>query len=415
MQYSIVVPFFNEQENVPPLYMKLTEVMDAVGGRYELVFVDDGSRDNTFKVLSDIYDHDRRVNLVRLRRNFGQTAALKAGFDFAVGEIIISMDGDLQHDPDEIPSFLAKINEGYDLVSGWRHDRQDHWLMRRIPSRAANWMMARLSGIELHDFGTTFKAYRREIIQEIQLYGELHRFIPALASSMGAKIAEVPIVNLERKSGKSNYGIGRTIRVFFDLIIVKFLLDYSTRPLQFFGLLGMSGAGIGFLVGLFLIYEKFYHHVPIMSEHGPLMLLAVALLVSGAQFISMGLLGEIIARTYYESQNKPIYALREVKTRREELATRQSRRVRRKIPSADCETADCETMWSADIPVRRRCFNDSQAMTFCPAHGARHRVRLRLDPGVGAGNRRSGRRAILHSSKGRTGRPADWNSPAAPK
>ncbi len=319
MQYSIVVPFFNEQENVPPLYMKLTEVMDAVGGRYELVFVDDGSRDNTFKVLSDIYDHDRRVNLVRLRRNFGQTAALKAGFDFAVGEIIISMDGDLQHDPDEIPSFLAKINEGYDLVSGWRHDRQDHWLMRRIPSRAANWMMARLSGIELHDFGTTFKAYRREIIQEIQLYGELHRFIPALASSMGAKIAEVPIVNLERKSGKSNYGIGRTIRVFFDLIIVKFLLDYSTRPLQFFGLLGMSGAGIGFLVGLFLIYEKFYHHVPIMSEHGPLMLLAVALLVSGAQFISMGLLGEIIARTYYESQNKPIYALREVKTRREQL------------------------------------------------------------------------------------------------
>ena len=185
IRYSIVVPFFNEQENIPPLYMKLTEVMDAIGEPYELVFVDDGSRDNTFKVLSEIYEHDRRVNLVRLRRNFGQTAGLKAGFDFARGEIIISMDGDLQHDPEEIPRFLEKIEEGYDLVSGWRHARSDHWLMRQFPSRVANWMMAKLSGIDLHDFGTTFKAYRREIIQEIQLVrrtaplysraGQLHR------------------------------------------------------------------------------------------------------------------------------------------------------------------------------------------------------------------------------------------------
>src|SRR5712691_10600298 len=289
IQYSIVVPFYNEQENIPPLYMKLTEVMDGIGEPYELVFVDDGSRDNTFKVLSDIYEHDRRVNLVRLRRNFGQTAGLKAGFDFARGEVIVSMDGDLQHDPDE------------------------------IPSRVANWMMAKLSGIELHDFGTTFKAYRREIIQEIQLYGELHRFIPALASSTGAKIAEVPIGNPQRKNGKSNYGIGRTIRVFLDLLIVKFLLDYSTRPLQFFGLLGMGGAGLGSLLGCFLAYEKFYQHKAIMAEHGPLMLLAVALFISGVQFMSMGLLGEIIARTYYESQNKPIYALREVKSHRKEM------------------------------------------------------------------------------------------------
>ncbi len=319
IRYSIVVPFFNEQENVYPLYMKLTEVMEALGEPYELVFVDDGSRDNTFKVLSDIYEHDRCVNLVRLRRNFGQTAGLKAGFDFARGEIIISMDGDLQHDPEEIPRFLEKMAEGYDLVSGWRHARRDHWLMRQIPSRVANWMMAKLSGIELHDFGTTFKAYRREVIQEIRLYGELHRFIPALASSAGARIAEVPIVNLERKSGKSNYGIGRTIRVFLDLIIVKFLLDYATRPLQFFGLLGMSGAGLGLAAAGFLVYEKFYHHVPIMMEHGPLMLLAVTLLVSGMQFMSMGLLGEMMSRTYYESQNKPIYTLREVKSRRNEL------------------------------------------------------------------------------------------------
>ncbi len=319
IRYSVVVPFYNEQENIPPLYMKLTEVMDAIGEPYELVFVDDGSKDDTFKVLSEIYEHDRRVNLVRLRRNFGQTAGLKAGFDFARGEVIVSMDGDLQHDPDEIPKFLEKIEEGFDLVSGWRHQRHDHWLTRQIPSRVANWMMAKLSGIELHDFGTTFKAYRREIIQEIQLYGELHRFIPALASSTGARIAEVPIANLERKSGKSNYGIGRTIRVFLDLIIVKFLLDYSTRPLQFFGLLGVGGAGIGSLLACFLAYEKFYQHKAIMAEHGPLMLLAVALFVSGVQFISMGLLGEIIARTYYESQNKPIYALREVKSHRKEL------------------------------------------------------------------------------------------------
>jgi glycosyltransferase involved in cell wall biosynthesis len=316
---SIVVPFYNEQENIPPLYMKLTEVMDGIGEPYELVFVDDGSKDDTFKVLSEIYEHDRRVNLVRLRRNFGQTAGLKAGFDFARGEVIVSMDGDLQHDPEEIPRFLEKIEEGYDLVSGWRHHRRDHWLTRQLPSRMANWMMAKLSGIDLHDFGTTFKAYRREIIQEIQLYGELHRFIPALASSTGARIAEVPIENLARKSGKSNYGIGRTIRVFLDLIIVKFLLDYSTRPLQFFGLLGIGGTGLGSLIGCYLGYEKFYLNRPIMTEHGPLMLLGVAVFISGAQFISMGLLGEIIARTYYESQNKPIYALREVKSHRKEM------------------------------------------------------------------------------------------------
>jgi glycosyltransferase involved in cell wall biosynthesis len=319
VRYSIVVPFFNEQENIPPLYMKLTEVMDAIGEPYEFVFVDDGSRDESYKLLAEIYEHDRRVNVVRLRRNFGQTAALKAGFDFAQGEVIISMDGDLQHDPEEIPRFLEKIEEGFDLVSGWRYKRKDHWLMRQLPSRTANWMMSKLSGVDLHDFGTTFKAYRREIIQEIQLYGELHRFIPALASTSGARIAEVPIENLERKSGKSNYGIGRTIRVFLDLLMVKFLLDYSTRPLQFFGLLGIGGTGIGVLLGALLLLDKLYYHTHIMSQHGPLMLLAVALFVSGIQFISIGLLGEIMARTYYESQNKAIYALREVKSRRKEL------------------------------------------------------------------------------------------------
>ena len=318
IQFSIVVPFFNEQENIPPLYMKLTEVMDGIGEPYELIFIDDGSKDNTFKVLSDIYEHDRRVNIVRLRRNFGQTAALKAGFDFARGEVIISMDGDLQHDPEEIPRFVEKMEEGYDLVSGWRYQRKDAWLTRQLPSRIANWMMAKLSGIELHDFGTTFKAYRREIIQEIQLYGELHRFIPALASSSGAKIAEVPIENLQRKTGKSNYGIGRTIRVFLDLLIVKFLLDYSTRPLQFFGVLGMTGASGGMIIAAYLGIDKLLYHTDTITEHGPLMLLAVVLFLSGVQLLSFGLLGEISSRTYYESQNKPIYALREVKSHRKE-------------------------------------------------------------------------------------------------
>jgi glycosyltransferase involved in cell wall biosynthesis len=318
IQFSVVVPFFNEQENIPPLYMKLTEVMDGIGEPYELVFVDDGSKDNTFKVLSDIYEHDRRVNIVRLRRNFGQTAALKAGFDFARGEVIISMDGDLQHDPEEIPRFVEKIEEGYDLVSGWRHQRKDAWLTRQLPSRVANWTMAKLSGIELHDFGTTFKAYRREIIQEIQLYGELHRFIPALAGSSGAKIAEVPIANLHRKNGRSNYGIGRTIRVFLDLMIVKFLLDYSTRPLQFFGLLGICGASAGMAIATYLGIDKLLHHTDTIAEHGPLMLLAVVLFLSGVQLLSLGLLGEITSRTYYESQNKSIYALREVKSHRKE-------------------------------------------------------------------------------------------------
>src|SRR5438132_10681824 len=233
IQFSIVVPFFNEQENIPPLYMRLTEVMDGIGEPYELVFVDDGSKDNTFKVLSDIYKHDRRVNIVRLRRNFGQTAALKAGFDFARGEVIISMDGDLQHDPEEIPRFVAKMNEGYDVVSGWRSERRDAWLTRQLPSSVANWLLAKLCRVDLHDFGTTFKAYRREVITNLPLYGEMHRFIPALASWSGATIAEIPIKNIVRQRGKSNYGLWRTITVMLDLICLKFLLDYSTKPIQF--------------------------------------------------------------------------------------------------------------------------------------------------------------------------------------
>jgi len=317
--YSIVVPFYNEQESIPPLYMKITEVMDAVGEPYEMVFVDDGSRDDTYKVLLETYNHDRRVNLVRLRRNFGQTAALKAGFDLARGEVVLSMDGDLQHDPEEIPVFLEKIKDGYDIVSGWRIERKDAWLTRRLPSHVANWCMARLSGLDLHDFGTTFKAYRREILSEIHLYGDLHRFIPALASWSGARVAEVPIKNTLRKSGKSNYGLRRTTRVLLDLLSVKFLLDYSTKPLHFFGLFGLLGTSAGLAISLILLFQKLAYSEDIMVQHGPLLLLGIALVVSGIQFLSLGLLGEMVARTYYETQNKPIYSVREVKSHRKEL------------------------------------------------------------------------------------------------
>ena len=318
IHYSIVVPFYNEQENVLPLYMKISEVMDAIGESFEMIFIDDGSRDRTFRILSEIFENDRRVNVLRLRRNFGQTAALKAGFDFAHGEVIISMDGDLQHDPEEIPQFIAKIREGYDIASGWRAHRTDNWLTRQLPSRIANWIMARLSGVDLHDFGTTFKAYRREVIQQVALYGDLHRFIPALASLTGATIAEVPIRNIPRQTGKSNYGLSRTIRVALDLISVKFLLNYLTRPFHFFGKLAFTSLAGGCAIGCFLAYDKFWLRQHLMIEHGPLLLIGILLIVSGIQFMSLGLIGEMLSRTYYESQNKPIYSVREVRSRRDE-------------------------------------------------------------------------------------------------
>ena len=256
---------------------------------------------------------DSRVRIVTLRRNFGQTAALKAGFDAARGEIIISMDGDLQHDPEEIPAFLAKIEEGYDIVSGWRAERRDGWLTRRLPSRIANWMMAKLSGVELHDFGTTFKAYRREIIQNIPLYGELHRFIPALAAWSGARITEIPINNPPRQNGKSNYGLSRTLHVFLDLLSTKFLLDYSTRPLHFFGFLGLLLTGVGSFIGSFLAFKKLVLHQAIMLQNGPMLFAATLLILVGVQILCLGLVAEILSRTYYESQGKPIYAVREMR------------------------------------------------------------------------------------------------------
>src|SRR5437879_1288341 len=256
LKYSIVVPFHNEENSVTELYDRLKAVMESSGEPFELVFVDDGSTDRTFSLLQDIAHVDSRVTVVKLRRNFGQTSALAAGFDHARGEYVIAMDGDLQHDPSDIPTFLQKIDEGYDIVSGWRKVRIDNLWMRRIPSKAANWTMSKLSGVEIHDFGTTFKAYRREILKQIPLYGELHRFIPALASWYGASICEIPIQNVNRERGVSHYGISRTFRVFFDLITIRFLLRYLSRPLHFFGTVGMLSILAGSCVTGWLLVEK---------------------------------------------------------------------------------------------------------------------------------------------------------------
>jgi glycosyltransferase involved in cell wall biosynthesis len=308
-KYSIVVPFHNEEENVPRLYDKLTTVMESVGDSFELVFVDDGSSDGTFRILQDILAVDSRVTIVKLRRNFGQTSALAAGFDNAQGEYIIAMDGDLQHDPDDIPLFIEKIDEGYDVVSGWRKQRIDNFVMRRIPSRIANWLMAKLSGVDIHDFGTTYKAYRADIIKQIPLYGELHRFIPALASWLGASIIEIPIKNINRERGVSHYGISRTFRVFFDLITIRFLLRYLSRPLHFFGTVGVMGIGSGSMIALALMAMKVFWGTHVMSAHGPLLMSAAVLIVAGVQLLALGLLGEMQVRHYHEPGRRAPYAI----------------------------------------------------------------------------------------------------------
>jgi glycosyltransferase involved in cell wall biosynthesis len=309
LKYSIVVPFHNEEQNVTELYDRLKVVMEATGEPFELVFVDDGSRDHTFSLLQQIAAVDRRVVVVKLRRNFGQTSALAAGFDHAQAEFVIAMDGDLQHDPHDIPMFLQKLREGYDIVSGWRKQRIDNFMMRRIPSRAANWLMAKLSGVELHDFGTTFKAYRREVVQEVPLYGELHRFIPALASAYGATICEIPIRNVHREHGESHYGISRTFRVFFDLITIRFLLKYMSRPLHFFGGFGAISSLTGGLLALWMIIEKFVRDVDVMEEHGPLLVFAAVLIVAGVQLVALGLLGELQVRHFHEPSKRVPYTV----------------------------------------------------------------------------------------------------------
>ncbi|MDZ4797772.1 MAG: glycosyltransferase family 2 protein [Bryobacteraceae bacterium] len=321
---SVVIPIHNEEPAILPLYDRLTRVLEALQKPYEIIFVDDASMDRSFELLANLVETDGRLKVIRLRRNFGQTAALAAGFDEAQGEIIISLDGDLQHDPEDIPALLAKIEEGFDIASGWRKQRLDNAITRRIPSRIANWLMAQASGVNLRDFGTTFKAYRAEVLKDINLYGELHRFIPALASFYGARIAEVPIRNSPRTSGGSHYGLGRTFKVFFDIITIKFLLNYFTRPMHFFGMLGLVGVGLG---GMILGYLAIYKLMggEIVVQHGPLMIAGALLFLSGIMMFSTGLLGEVLTRTYFESQGRRIYAVREVRQRREAQAADNAR------------------------------------------------------------------------------------------
>jgi len=311
-KYSIVVPFHNEEENVTALYDRVKLVMEQVGEPFEMVFVDDGSRDRTYRMLEEIAAVDSRVLVIRLRRNFGQTSALAAGFDHAQGEFVISMDGDLQHDPEEIPNFIARLEEGYDVVSGWRARRGDNLLLRRIPSACANWMMARLSGVDIHDFGTTFKAYRREVIHNIPLYGEMHRFIPALASWYGASICEIPITNAQRQHGRSHYGIGRTVRVFFDLMTIRFLLRYMTRPLHFFGSIGALGMLSGSALAAWLLLLKVMTGQHVMQLHGPLFVIAGVLILGGIQMLGIGLLGELQVRHFHTPSHRAPYAVERI-------------------------------------------------------------------------------------------------------
>jgi glycosyltransferase involved in cell wall biosynthesis len=315
---SIVIPIHNEEPSILPLYDRLIAVLERINKPFEIIFVDDASADRSFDLLANLAETDPRMKVIRLRRNFGQTAALSAGFDEAQGSVIVSLDGDLQHEPEDIPALLAKIDEGYDIASGWRKDRVDNALTRRIPSRIANWLMARVSGIKLRDFGTTFKAYRAEVIKEINLYGELHRFIPALASFYGARIAEVPIRNVARPHGGSHYGIGRTFNVLFDIMTIKFLLKYFTRPMHFFGRLGLIGLTLGSLIMGGLAIHKLWGH-GMIQDHAALAVAGALLLLGGLMMFTTGLLGEVLMRTYFESQGRRIYAVREIRCKRENV------------------------------------------------------------------------------------------------
>jgi glycosyltransferase involved in cell wall biosynthesis len=309
-RYSLVVPFHNEQESVLALHRQLSDVMTGKYEPVEFVYVDDQSSDATPQLLAKIAQEDPRVAILRLKRNYGQTTALAAGFDFASGDIIISMDGDLQHDPSEIPMMLESLEKtGADIVSGWRQKRVDNYILRRLPSRIANWMMARLSGVDIHDFGTTFKIYRRETIKDVPLYGEMHRFIPALASWNGAKIVEVPIRNIVRPDGKSHYGISRTVRVFFDIITIRFLMRYMTRPLHFFGPPGLLGLFTGGAIMFVLMLKKVLWQESIFLQHGPLLVLGMMLCLFGVQILAVGLVGELLTRTHFESRENPMYRI----------------------------------------------------------------------------------------------------------
>jgi glycosyltransferase involved in cell wall biosynthesis len=310
LDLSVVIPIYNEAKNVEKLYEKLEEVLSKLDKSYEVLLVDDGSTDGTTDELTEIHKRNSKYKVIQFRRNYGQTAAISAGFDYALGDVIVTIDADLQNDPKDIPKILKKIEDGYDVVSGWRKERKDPFLTRIIPSKVANWLISILAGIHLHDYGCTLKAYSKDVAKNVQLYGEMHRYIPALASWIGINVTEVPVSHHERRFGKSKYGLSRTPRVILDLITLKFLLSYSTRPIQIFGSLGIITGFTGFLIALYLSYLRLILRQPIGDR--PLLLLAVLLIFLGFQFISMGLLGELVVRTYHESQNKPIYFVKKI-------------------------------------------------------------------------------------------------------
>jgi len=309
VRLSVVVPVHNEEASLPELVARLEAVLGGLAAGSEVIVVDDGSTDGTFAMLRRLHAENPRVLAIRLRTNFGQSAALAAGFDAAKGEVVVTMDGDLQNDPADIPALLAKLEEGYDVVSGWRRPRRDPFWRRRLPSILANWLISRITGVTLHDYGCALKAYRREVLEHVELYGEMHRFLPALAKWVGAAVTEVPVRHHPRRQGRSKYGLGRTPRVLLDLLTVKFMMSYWTRPIQIFGLIGLVLAVAGLGLALALAYERLVLEVPLANR--PIVLLAVLLIFIGIQFISIGLLGEMVVRTYHESQRKPIYIVRE--------------------------------------------------------------------------------------------------------
>jgi glycosyltransferase involved in cell wall biosynthesis len=315
IQLSVIVPIFNEEENIPALYKELREVLGRLGKTFEIIFVDDGSSDKSLPLLDEIQSKDANVVVISFRRNFGQTAAMSAGFDHARGEVIITMDGDMQNDPHNIEEMIQQIDNGYDVVTGWRFDRKDPFINRRLPSMIANWIISKTTGVGLHDYGCTLKAFKKEVTKNIKLYGEMHRFIPAIASGMGISFTEVKVNHRPRIFGKSKYGISRTIRVILDLLTVKFLLSYSTRPIQVFGLIGIGSGAIGFLIALIMTFQR--HFFGISMSDRPLLFLAILLMFMGVQFITIGLLAELQARTYHESQGKPIYFIKKITGRTE--------------------------------------------------------------------------------------------------
>jgi glycosyltransferase involved in cell wall biosynthesis len=309
MTLSVVIPVYNEEENVRLLHESLRNALDPLNQEYELLFVDDGSTDRTLPILEEIQAQDNKVVVLSLRRNFGQTAAFAAGFDFSRGDVVVTMDGDLQNDPADIPKLLELIKES-DLVSGWRKKRKDPFFSRRLPSMMANWLISKVTGVKLHDYGCSLKAYRRDVIKNLKLYGEMHRFIPAVASWYGVRVAEVETVHHPRMRGKSKYGISRTIKVVLDLITVKFLQSFSTKPIQFFGPFGILSGFLGFLILLYLSADKLLFGKDIGGR--PLLLLGALLIIVGIQLIGMGLLGEMLVRVYHESQKKPIYVIKKI-------------------------------------------------------------------------------------------------------